>query len=190
MSPGGSGARSRCRDRLVCCQMWLARDEDSVTTGPHTLQRSVCKDSGRAALWPTLLVSECRRDRGGGTREVGTRQAGRQADRQADRQVDRQAGPAGGDGQAESCHLGRFSVLSGCSPQGGGFRGRSRAPCRPPSTVNSLAVLTGATGNASPAASCQGTWKVQAGFVVCERHTHRARVRGSPCEAALASARL
>lgn len=80
--------------------MWLARDEDSVTTGPHTLQRSVCKDSGRAALWPTLLVSECRRDRGGGTREVGTRQAGRQADRQADRQVDRQAGPAGGDGQA------------------------------------------------------------------------------------------
>lgn len=161
--------------------MWLARDEDSVTTGPHTLQRSVCKDSGRAALWPTLLVSECRRDRGGGTREVGTRQAGRQADRQADQQVDWQAGPAGGDGQAESCHLGRFSVLSGCSPQGSGFRGRSRAPCRPPSTVNSLAVLTGATGNASPAASCRGTWKVQAGFVVCERHTHRARVRGSPC---------
>lgn len=76
--------------------MWLARDEDSVTTGPHTPQRSVCKDSGRAALWPTLLVSECRRDRGGGTREVGTRQAGRQADRQVDWQV----GPAGGDGQA------------------------------------------------------------------------------------------
>lgn len=118
--------------------------------------------------------------RWGPGRRVG-RRVGRWIGRRDQQVGTGRRGRAGGDGQAESCHLGRFSVLSGCSPQGGGFRGRSRAPCRPPSTVNSLAVLTGATGNASPAASCWGTWKVQAGFVVCERHTHRARVRGSPC---------
>lgn len=146
VSPGGSGARSRCRDRLVCCQMWSARDEDSVTTGPRALQRSACKDSGRAAMWPRLLVSECRRDGGGGTRQAGRGRRGTE--------------------KGKSCHLGRYLVLC-CrdAPQavprkGVGFEVVLCAPCGP----QSLAVLTGDTWNVPPAALCRGTWKVQAGL--------------------------
>lgn len=48
-------ARLRRRERGVSCQMWLARDEDSMTTGPHAqgAHRSAGEDrSAAAVMWP------------------------------------------------------------------------------------------------------------------------------------------
>lgn len=161
--PGHLRCQEPLRDRLASCQMWLARDQDSMTTGHSTLQRSACKDSGMAVMWPWLVV-KCVEKKSG--RRGWWWQAGWWR--------------RGALGREKSCHV-WWNIQCcpccsiGCFPQGGGFLDHSSGPLVGDwSTLfNRLAVLIRDICNALPEVfNIGGRWKVQVGIIVCQHHTH------------------